>query len=77
MGITRDVTTGDIMAKSRGRPKKSGGEGAQVRVEADLASMSRLIAARRGVKLIDYLSGLLRTAVERDFRKLMHEENKE
>lgn len=58
------------MAKKRGRPKKPGGDGAQVRIEADLASMARYIAARKGSKTIDLLSAILRPALEREFGKL-------
>lgn len=57
------------MARPKGRPKKAGGEGTQVRIETDIASMARYVVARSGVPLVDYLSGILRPAIERDFRK--------
>ena len=63
------AATGEMMAKAKGRPKKPGGDGSQVRVDADLASMARYVASRKGLKLIDYLGAILRPAIERDFRK--------
>jgi hypothetical protein len=57
------------MARAKGRPKKPGGEGSQVRIDSDLASMARYVVARTGTPLIEYLSGILRPAIERDFRK--------
>ncbi len=36
------------MAKANGRPKKPGGEGAQVRIDADPASMARLPGGAEG-----------------------------
>jgi hypothetical protein len=57
------------MARAKGRPKKPGGAGSQVRIETDIASMARYVCAQTGTPLIDYLSKILRPAVERDFRK--------
>jgi hypothetical protein len=56
-------------ARPRGRPKKPGGEGAQVRIDPDLATMARYLVAQRGLVLGEYLSAILRPAIERDMRK--------
>jgi hypothetical protein len=61
---------GAVMAKKKGRPRGPGGEGAQVRIDSDLASMARYVAAQQGVSLTQFLSQLLRPAVEREFKKL-------
>lgn len=58
-----------VMAKTKGRPKKPGGEGAQVRIDSDLATQAKYVAARNGVTLTEYLSTILRPAIVRDFRK--------
>lgn len=57
------------MAKAKGRPKKPGGEGAQVRIDSDLATMARYLVAQRGLVLSEYLSGILRPAIEKDMKK--------
>jgi hypothetical protein len=57
------------MAKKVGRPKTSTGEGPTVRIEADLQSMLKYIAARRGVPIAKLTSDLIRPIVEREFRK--------
>jgi hypothetical protein len=52
------------------RKKKAGdGPGTVVRIDADLVAKARYLAAREGVELSAYVSGLLRPAVEREFRK--------
>lgn len=66
MGV---ATGSSAMAKAKGRPKKPGGEGTQVRVESDLATKARYIAAQRGVTVLDLLSGILRPVLDREFRK--------
>jgi hypothetical protein len=57
------------MAKAKGRPKKPGGEGTQVRIDTDLVSMARYVCAKSGESMIYYLSGILRSKVEKDFHK--------
>jgi hypothetical protein len=61
------------MAKKAGRPRKPGGEGAQVRIERDLATMARAVANHRGMQLNDYLSGLLRPTITRDYRRTLQD----
>ncbi len=56
-----------------GRPKKSFGESSQVRIPSDLASMARLIAGRRGIDLVDYLSEALRPKITKDYAALVKE----
>jgi hypothetical protein len=58
-----------MAAKKRGRPKKPGGEGTQVRIASDLAAKGRYLATERGVSLTDLLSELLRPGIEKEFRK--------
>ncbi len=61
------------MAKKAGRPKKPGGEGSQVRIDRDLAKMARAVATHNGVQIADYLSGLLRPTITKDYRKMLQE----
>jgi hypothetical protein len=60
---------GGVMAKAKGRPKKSGGEGAVVRIDSDLASKARYLSAQRSVPVSEFLSELIRPAIEREMRK--------
>jgi hypothetical protein len=57
------------MAKAKGRPKKPSGEGTPVRIDSDIASKAKYLAALQDRPLSDYLSGLLRPIVDREFRK--------
>jgi hypothetical protein len=57
------------MSRPKGRPKKPSGEGTPVRIDADLVSKAKYLAAQRGVALSELLSGILRPVIERDFRK--------
>ncbi len=60
----------EAMARPKGRPKKPGGEGAQVRIESDIASKARYIAHAKDMSVLDLLSGILRPAIDREFRKV-------
>jgi hypothetical protein len=53
-----------------GRPRTTTGSGPTVRIEADLQSMLKYIAARRGVPIAKLTSDLIRPVVEREFMKL-------
>jgi hypothetical protein len=57
------------MAKGRGRPKKEGGEGTQVRVDSDIVAKAKYLAAGKRLTLGEYLSATLRPVVDREFRK--------
>jgi hypothetical protein len=57
------------MAKTKGRPKKASGEGSVVRIEPDLVTKAKYLAAAKGVPMSDLLSDLLRPAIDREFRK--------
>ena len=57
----------DVMEAKRGRPKKLTGEGSQVGIAPEVASMARLIVGNRGIELTDYLSTLLRPLVRSDY----------
>ena len=61
------------MAKSKGRPARPGGEGTVVRLASDLVRKAKYLAAQKGVALSDYLSDLLRPAIDKDFRKAARE----
>jgi hypothetical protein len=61
------VVERSLMAKKKtGRPPKPAGEPVQVRIDADLAEKARYLAAFKRVSMTDYLSGILRPALERD-----------
>lgn len=55
------------MAKSKGRPKKPGGEGTQVRIDSLIVRKAKVVASESGVTLSDYLSGLIRDKVAKDY----------
>jgi hypothetical protein len=59
---------GAVMAK-----KKSGEELklGVVKIERDIITKARMIAADRGIPLATYLSGSLRMVVERDWAKMV------
>jgi hypothetical protein len=57
------------MAKAKGRPKKPGGLGTQVRIDSDIASMAKYLAAQRGESITEYLSAMLRPQVVREFQR--------
>jgi hypothetical protein len=61
------------VAKKVGRPRKLGGEGAQVRIDRDLAKMARAVANHRGMQLNDYLGGILRPTITKDYRRTLQE----
>ena len=67
------LTRGGLVARKAGRPKKPGGEGKAVRIDPELANKARIVALRRGVALSDYLSGLLRSPITWDYRKMLRE----
>lgn len=62
-----------------GRPGKPAGEPIQVRIDAELVPRAKALAFLKGVSMTDYLSGLLRPALEQDSRaaaKLLGEDIK-
>jgi hypothetical protein len=64
---------GRPMAKSKGRPARPGGEGSVVRIASDLVHKAKYLAAQKGISLSDYLSDLLRPAIDKDFKKAVRE----
>lgn len=60
---------GGVMAKTKGRPRKPGGEGAVVRIDPELASKARYLAAQRSIPLSEYLSEMIRPTIDREMRK--------
>jgi len=69
MGVL-DLEAVKGMAKKAGRPKTSTGSAPTIRVEADIQSMLKYIAARRGIPVAKLTSDLIRPVVEREFLKL-------
>jgi hypothetical protein len=67
--VTVTILTVTSMAKSKGRPAKPGGEGSVVRIASDLVRKAKYLAAQQGVPVSDYLSNLLRPAIDKEFRK--------
>jgi hypothetical protein len=79
--MSPDVLTERLpVARPKGRPKKPGGEGTQVRIDSDLAVKAKYLATGEGLSLTEYLSRVLRPVVEKEFRKagrnLLEEEQK-
>jgi hypothetical protein len=56
-----------------GRPRKPDGIGSQVRIDAGLAKMARRVADFRGLKLLDYLSEILRPTIVKDYKQTNEE----
>jgi hypothetical protein len=69
----RAVAQDESMAKPKGRPKKPSGEGTPVRIDTDLVTMARYIAAKRGLTMAELISAWLRPIIEREFHKLSKE----
>lgn len=63
------ATAGRPMARPKGRPKKPSGEGTPVRIDSDIVSKARYLAAQLDVPLSEFLSDLLRPVVDKEFRK--------
>lgn len=59
----------DPMTKPKGRPKKPSGEGTPVRIDSGLVSKARYLASQADKPLSDYLSELLRPAIEKAFKQ--------
>lgn len=57
------------MGRKRGRPRKPTGEGTQVRIDADLVTKAKYLAAQKGMHTSQLISDLLRPVVEREFKK--------
>jgi hypothetical protein len=67
------LTEDRVVAKRAGRPGKPSGEGKAVRLDPDLYAKARIIALRRGVQIGEYLGGLLRPSVDRDYQRVLRE----
>jgi hypothetical protein len=65
----QDTMPREPVSKPKGRPKKSGGDGTQVRIETELATRARYVAAKQGIPLIELLSDILRPTINRMFAK--------
>jgi hypothetical protein len=75
--LGRDLTE-DVMgtlecldvAKSKGRPKTDRDDGT-AKVDRGVLGMAKMVAAIRKISVAEYLTGLLRGPVEKDFGKEM------
>jgi hypothetical protein len=67
-----------VAKKKAGRPKAQSvrGIGKPVRLDPELVNKANTVANRRGIKVGPYLSGLLETAVNRDYVALLRELSK-
>jgi hypothetical protein len=57
--------------KKRERPART------VRMDADLISMADLLARKKGVPVGVYLSGLFRSAIEREYARLVEKSSRQ
>jgi hypothetical protein len=65
------VAEPDMAAKRRqAKPRR---DDVAVKIDRTLADKARFAASRRGITLAEYLTGLLRQSVERDFAKALRE----
>src|SRR3954470_23910721 len=69
--MTTDLMS-DPMPKA-GRPKKPGGEGTLVRIDSDIVSRARYLSAQLDIPMSELLSNILRTEIDRQFRKVTRE----
>ncbi|MDR3638670.1 MAG: hypothetical protein P4L84_32995 [Isosphaeraceae bacterium] len=53
------------MAKTKGRPKKPGGEGTLVRIDSDIVSKARYLSARSGEPISEMFSKTLRPVIDK------------
>jgi hypothetical protein len=60
-----------VSPKSRGgKPKR---DDTAVKIDRTVADKAKLVASRRGITMAEYLTDLVRAAVERDFAKAVKE----
>lgn len=57
------------MAKAKGRPAQPNGAGAQVRIDPEIVRKAKFVASERRISMAEYLGGLLRDAVARDYTR--------
>lgn len=65
--------------KKKGEPKGEGGRGSgrPVRLDPDVVRKAQIVVAKDGVELGQYLSALLRAAVNKDYLRVAREINEE
>jgi hypothetical protein len=61
------------MSPRKRKSDKSRRDDIAVKVDRTLADKARFVASRRGMTLAEYLTGLIRNPVERDFAKEIRE----
>ena len=61
------------MTKLKGRPRKPGGEGSLVRIDSDIVSRARYLSAQLDIPMSEMLSEILRSEIDRRFRKVTRE----
>jgi hypothetical protein len=59
------------MARKRGRPKGTERRDAVVKLDANIVGKAQMVAKARGTSLAEYLSGLIRVPVDRDFLEII------
>jgi predicted HicB family RNase H-like nuclease len=65
------VVAEQIMApKRKGKTKR---DDRAVKIDRNVADKAQFIAQRRGISLAEYVTDLIRTAVEKDFAKALKE----
>jgi hypothetical protein len=69
-GMTATAERSD-MAKGKGRLKGPEGDNVAVKLDRSVVAMAKMIAARRGITLTEFLTELTRGPVEREFEKEM------
>lgn len=62
-----------LMAKPKGRPKRSTRNDRVARVDATILGWAEMVAKAKGVTVAEYLSETLRAPVARDFAKVMEQ----
>jgi hypothetical protein len=66
-----------LMAKKRGRPKVLDRDDVTIKIDRPLASMIKAIANRRGVGSAEVLSELAQSPIERAYRQMLVDLEKE
>lgn len=69
------VTTTEhpVMAKARGRPKRSVRNDRTARIDATILGWAEMVARARGISVAEYLSETLRAPVAKDFVRVMEQ----
>ena len=69
------TTTGETMAKAKGRPKSARND-RTAKIDAQILGWAETIARAKGITLAEYLSETLRVPVAKDFGRYMEQMKK-